>query len=409
MRILLLENDSQKAQQIMHVLKRYNHSIDHLFCTDDTKEKLHINNYDALIVDLKVPKKNGTSEDISNGVKLIQFIFDSMRNTIYRPKIVITLSQYLTAETTKSLQTYPISIIPYTSTEAWKKTLINRLNLYERLKCDIAIITAVDVEFEAVKSWGWEDGHNIPNFTYYCKEIKNRDGKTLKMVLVKLKRMGMVCATNTTDKIIQYFGPKCIIMAGICAGRKNSTNLGDIVVATTAWDYGSGSIEEAKEAKKTNSKRKIIFNPDPDYISLSIEHTNIFDRYTPEKIGILKNDLEKHAKTKSDGKLSAIVAEEQMRKTKLHQGAMATGAAVIKAEQFVNQFVKEQNRKYSGLDMETYGVYYAAKHGGVRDFFAVKCISDLADINKGDKFQEYCACLSAAFTLDFITNEYILR
>ena len=103
---------------------------------------------------LKVPKKNGKSEDISYGISLIQYIFDGVRDTIYRPKIVIVLSEYLSCETMQSLQAFPISIIPYTPTESWKKPLINRLNYYDRLKYDIAIITAVEVEFEAVKSWG---------------------------------------------------------------------------------------------------------------------------------------------------------------------------------------------------------------------------------------------------------------
>lgn len=120
----------------------------------------------------------------------------------------------------------------------------------------------------------------------------------------------------------------------------------------------------------------------------------------------MKSELAKYAKDKYEGKLLEVIKEEQKRKTKLHQGSMATGAAVIKAEQFVNMFVKEQNRKYSGLDMETYGVYYAAKHSTVQDFFAVKCVSDLADEHKGDEFQDYCARLSAALTMDFITKKY---
>ena len=403
MKILLLENSSAKAQKIIGLLQRSNHIVVPRFCTDDTKNELRLNKYDALIVDLKVPKKNGKSEDISYGISLIQYIFDGVRDTIYRPKIVIVLSEYLSCETMQSLQAFPISIIPYTPTESWKKPLINRLNYYDRLKYDIAIITAVEVEFEAAKSWGWQNGHDIPDFTYYYKELKNRDGKKLKLVLVKLNRMGMVCATNTTDRVIQYFEPRCIIMSGICAGRKNATALGDIIVAATAWDYGSGSIEEIK---KTQQKKEIKFNPDPDYIALSLKNTNVFDWYTWDKIETLKSELAKYAKDKYEGKLLEVIKEEQKRKTKLHQGSMATGAAVIKAEQFVNMFVKEQNRKYSGLDMETYGVYYAAKHSTVQDFFVVKCVSDLADEHKGDEFQDYCARLSAALTMDFIIKKY---
>ena len=114
------------------------------------------------------------------------------------------------------------------------------------------------------------------------------------------------------------------------------------------------------------------------------------------------------AKDKLDGKLMEVIKKEQQRKTVLHQGAMATGAAVIKAEQFVTMFVEDQNRKYSGIDMETYGVYYAAKHGGIQEFFSIKCVSDLADSGKSDAFQSYCAKLSAEFAQHFIENKYIV-
>lgn len=403
MNILLLENDSTKAQLIIQQLQRFNHDVTSLFCTDDVKNALKSTKYDALIVDLKVPKQNGKPDDVSYGFKLIQYIFDGVRETIFRPKIVIVLSRYLSDEVRENLQSYPVSIIPYESMETWKKTLISRLNYYDKLRYDIAIITAVDVEFKAVKDWGWHTENKIPGFTYYAKDIKNYEGKNLKIVLVKLSEMGMVCATSTTDRIIHYFEPKCIIMVGICAGRKGATNLGDIVVASTAWDYGSGSIEEDKNSKRS---KKILFNPAPNYISLSMKHVNVFDWYTSENINILKESMLKDAMVKSDGKLIDVISNEQKRTTILHQGAMATGAAVIKAEPFVIKFVKEQNRKYFGLDMETYGVYYAAKHGGVREFFAVKSISDLADTEKDDTYQKYCAKLSAAFILHFITCKY---
>lgn len=353
---------------------------------------------------MKVPKANATKPDVSHGTNLIQAIFDSTREALFRPKIVIALSQYLNESIKNSLQTYPICIIPYTPDGSWKTLLINRLSYYNRRSCDIAIITAVDVEFDAVKNWGWQDGNDIPNFTYYSKDIKNCDGKTLKVILVKLKDMGMVCATNTTDKIIHYFEPKCVIMTGICAGRKNAVSLGDIVVASQAWDYGSGSIEEAP---KLRNGKEIVFCPAPNYISMKANPTNVFDWYTPEKISILKGKLLEDAKERLDGKLIDIISSEQKRETKVYQKTMATGAAVIKAEQFTNKFIKEQNRKYIGIDMETYGVYYATEHSGIKEFFAVKSVSDLADTEKNDVFQSYCAKLSAAVALHFIINKYV--
>lgn len=404
MNILLLEDTTEKAQQVRGHLQRYNHDVTSCFCTDDAKMYLRSEKYDALIVDLKVPKVNATDAEVSYGITLIQAIFDSTREALFRPKIVIVLSKYLDDSIKSSLQTYPICIIPYTMDESWKTPLINRLNYYDRRRYDIAIITAVDVEFEAVKNWGWQDGNDIPDFTYYSKDITNSVGKILKVVLVELKDMGMVCATNTTDRIIHYFEPKCIIMTGICAGRKNAVSLGDIVVASQAWDYGSGSIEEAP---KPRNGKNIVFCPAPNYISMKANPTNVFDWYTPGKICILKDELLKDAKESLNGKLIDIISNEQKRETKVYQKTMATGAAVIKAEQFTNKFIKEQNRKYMGIDMETYGVYYAAEHGGVKEFFSVKAVSDLADTEKDDVFQSYCAKLSAAFALHFITNKYV--
>lgn len=404
MNILLLEDISEKAQLVRGHLQRYHHNVTSCFCADDARADLKKNKYDALIVDLKIPKVNATDSDVSHGITLIQAIFGSTRKAFFRPKIVIVLSQHFDDSIKDSLQTYPICMIPYTVDEAWKTPLINRLNYYDRRRCDIAIITAVDVEFEAVKQWGWQDGSDIPHFTYYSKEITNSEGKVLKAVLVKLKDMGMVCATNTTDRIIHHFEPKCIIMTGICAGRKNAVNLGDIVVASQAWDYGSGSIEEVS---KPRNGKDIVFCPAPNYISMKANPTNVFDWYTPEKICVLKDELLKDAQESLNVKLLEIAVKEQKRETKVYQKTMATGAAVIKAEQFTNKFIKEQNRKYMGIDMETYGVYYAAEHGGVKEFFAVKAVSDLADTQKNDEFQSYCAKLSAAFALHFITNRYI--
>lgn len=404
MNILLLEDISEKAQLVRGHLQRHNHNVTSCFCADDARAELKKNKYDALIVDLKVPKVNATDSDVSHGITLIQAIFGSTRVAFFRPEIVIVLSQHFDDSVKSSLQTYPICMIPYTVNEAWKTPLINRLDYYDRRRCDIAIITAVDVEFEAVKRWGWQDGRDIPHFTYYSKNITNSEGKVLKAVLVKLKDMGMVCATNTTDRIIHYFGPKCIIMTGICAGRKGAVSLGDLVVASQAWDYGSGSIEEVQ---KSRNVKDIVFCPAPDYISMKANPTNVFDWYTPEKIRDLKDGLLKDAQESLNVKLLEIALKERERETKVYQKTMATGAAVIKAEQFTNKFIKEQNRKYLGIDMETYGVYYAAEHGGVKEFFTVKAVSDLADTEKNDEFQSYCAKLSAAFALHFITNRYI--
>ena len=43
-------------------------------------------------------------------------------------------------------------------------------------------------------------------------------------------------------------------------------------------------------------------------------------------------------------------------------GALPSGSAVIASKEFIEKFVAPQYRKFLGIDMETYGVYYACKN-----------------------------------------------
>lgn len=66
--------------------------------------------------------------------------------------------------------------------------------------------------------------------------------------------------------------------------------------------------------------------------------------------------------------------------------------------------------KYIGLDMETYGVYYAAKISSSRpDFFCVKCVSDFADEDKDDNFQKYCALLASEIVKYYIKEDFVIE
>lgn len=405
MNILLLENDSNKGQEIISLLQDENHYVVHGFCVEDIKKELSRNKYDILIVDLKVPLRNGTKEDLAHGLKLIQYVFDNVKDTFYHPKTVFVLTEYQDDEMVNGLWSYPVSVIPYSPTGTWKNLLRQRLSYYGSLQCDIAIITAVDIEFEVFYKWKWKPGNKVKDLAYYTKTIKNKRGENIRLILVKQEQMGMVTATNLTSKLINYFEPKCIIMGGICAGRKNAARIGDAIFAINAWDYGSGSIEE----KKNGKKNELEFCPAPDYIPISKELSDIFHKYDSDLLSSLKNSVYKCALKEDDSILTKIAMDKNNEENRIHLGAMASGAAVIKNETFTNTFVKGQNKKYIGLDMETYGVYYAARHSSLSpNFFSVKSVSDVSDTNKGDEFQKYCAYISSMLIKYYIENDFVL-
>lgn len=82
---------------------------------------------------------------------------------------------------------------------------------------------------------------------------------------------------------------------------------------------------------------------------------------------------------------------------KLLQGSVVSGASVVTDKEIVRTILKEQSRDILALEMEIYGVYYAA-NWAIKPrpkFVALKSISDFADKAKTDDFHQYASYTSA--------------
>ena len=86
---------------------------------------------------------------------------------------------------------------------------------------------------------------------------------------------------------------------------------------------------------------------------------------------------------------------------------MTSVPAVIASEKKIAE-LKVHARKLIGLEMESYGMFYAAEHAHhLKPVFTVsfKSASDLADKDKTDKYQAYASYTSAALMKYIIENE----
>lgn len=401
MNILVYEDERLKSGEVRDVIEDMDqkHEIDVETSLKDVKERIKKHKYHMVIVDLETPI--GRSDEMKEkkaGIEFLQYIFQSEDDFFYKPDEVVVLTQYASdMELIQMIKKYPVSILKYQiRDEEWKNDLINRIydcnKKYENI-VDIAIITAVEKEFDAFYSRknGWKqlEIENDPNL-YFTMEYSNKTGRDLKVLLARLPMMGMVSAADVTHRIINQFHPCCIIMSGFCGGNKKEAKPGDIIVAEKAWDYGSGSMEKVTDEEGNNI---IGFVPAPVQISADKMIIKEFKKYALDEE--LKNTIRKQCdKSIFDRTIDIRI------------GGMATGAAVIKNEDFTNRFIVPANRKYIGIDMETYGMYYAADHFADESikFVSIKSVSDGADENKSDEFQEYCARLAANLTNYFIEN-----
>lgn len=195
----------------------------------------------------------------------------------------------------------------------------------------------------------------------------------------------MTAACVTASKLIHRWRPKYLVMTGIAAGTSDSLEFGDVVIAETCYDYGSGKIHEVE-----GGPRKFI--PSPRQLSIC------------PKLKALLQQWESTQRCMKEIGTSWTKSGEV--RPSLRLGVVATGAAVVESESLIEE-IKEHSRKVVALEMEAYGVFQAAHlstHPKPRIFVA-KSISDFASPAKNDDAQRLAAFTSAEFVHAFFTQE----
>ncbi|MPN09644.1 5'-methylthioadenosine/S-adenosylhomocysteine nucleosidase [bioreactor metagenome] len=202
--------------------------------------------------------------------------------------------------------------------------------------------------------------------------------------------MGIAAAASLSTKIISKFSPSYLIMAGIAAGVKDKEkNYGDILVARFTWNYESGKYKYNIKTKTTT------FEPNPEQIELDDSIVHIINEIKTDKT-LLQTIHHGFTVTNNDLKPDANL--------KVFMGPFASGSAVLADKKKIDS-IRRNNRKLIGIDMETFGVFYAAKsfsNNGKTKAISIKSISDFADQKKSDKFRNYAAYTSASFIYNLI-------
>lgn len=392
MKILILEDIGTKQQKIMALLEKEGHDLTLCCSVSDFRKNIKKCEYALVIIDLFVPLENGKVHDENGGYQAIQYIRDTTED-IYRPQNILVISSHLGDERIARLNKLNVKGIQFDDIGEWENDLMSEMDqilLQGHRKVDIVIVTAVDVEMNEIK-------RVLPNIKeldindeviYYQADIINKRGEKILVVICQQLRKGMVAAANLTTKTIDIFNPDCVIMLGIAGGNTQEVQYGDIVIASDAIDYCSGSIIEHESSE-------VEFLPDSQSIPASSLIMRQFRKY--------KNDITLLRKIRDDcGDL------KESRDISLHIGKMATGPAVIKSKKFTNEYLKKHNKDYLAIDMETFGVYFSARYSQNTNiqYVSVKSISDGADNDKNDYYQKYCSRLTANLIKYYIENDY---
>lgn len=274
--------------------------------------------------------------------------------------------------------------------------IVNNHNEIENL-FDIGIITALQKpEFQAVKETITnfqainKVNMNINDTAIYYSGVFNGNNKKLNIVACCIDKMGMTATTSLATRMIRNFRPKYLVLLGIAAGLKG--NIGDILIGTEFWDYGSGKYVFDKESKKN------LFKPYISQVPLEEGLRNQLIKYKEDTqfLNMIKQSYKNHNLFNSD--LNVIT------------GPFATGSAVIASDIFVEE-IKQQHIKLIGFDMEAYGLVNAVNllPEPRPKFIVIKSIADKADSEKNtiyqDFHQDYASFTSAQFFYNFAIRE----
>lgn len=402
--VLIVDDNVARVREITAVISMEGVNIEYVTTKNEALCKLESAEYDLAIIDIMLPENlSSLNPERTAGVELIKDI--SKRKRVSPPREILGITS--DAETyTESKKFFDERLIPILIWQpedtSWKEKILSRIEYLRLLKVkndvrcvDVAIITAVNDEFCAVKECfeNWEQINvDIDPDTYFSTELTLESGKKLQILLALLPEMGMTAASNTATKVIRNFKPSKVFMVGICGGVRNEVNLCDIIVATSSWDYGSGKIKP----RETQEGSYYKFEPSPNQLQIEPKIINKLQYSTGDIISKITTDWNSQSK---DNPITP----------KLVLSPMPSGASVICDSLLFDEIIKPQHRKCKGIDMETYGIYYAIKHSSVDniDFLSVKAVSDFADAEKNDNYHSACCYLSSHFLVECLKNEIL--
>jgi nucleoside phosphorylase len=343
-----------------------------------------------MLIDVLLPTRKNTTPTGETSVELLRQIVDD--GTSKAPKHIIGVTANLDAlqQYKDDFQSLTFQILEVTPcSDEWKKFLRTVVLLFQRIKeaestydYDVCVLTALrDPELKAVlNTWNavLESEELLTRSVLVQRGTLTCDEEVMRAAFAHPAQMGLVATVHATEALLHAFKPRVLIMTGICGGFSEHVQVGDVVIADKSWDWQAGKWTQEG-----------ILMPAPDQKDASSELVAI-----AQGIESKLNDFQ-----------SAFQGNTPRERAALVTGPMVSGSSVV-ASTDIQEVFRKQHRKMVAVDMECYGMYYAASMtaGPVPKTICIKSVSDLADRTKADDFHKYCSYMSARVDLGIMQN-----
>jgi adenosylhomocysteine nucleosidase len=339
--------------------------------------KLAQTKYDLIILDLMLPFIENGAADSRAGLELLTQIRTMSGINSSTPVLGLSAFPEEIASFRDRFDTLGVVVLAFDAEEHWKAALFrvgSDIRDRERLKTrvDFVVVCALEEEragYDPLVSNSVDASVRGLN----VRLAQLRGSPQVKGAFIRLSRMGLVATVQEVTLALSVFSAPIWFMSGVCAGFSRNAKMGQLIVASPAWEYQAGKWS-------TNG-----FEIAPLQIDIPPATRGIIDRAFNQNFG---QNLE--AGLPIDAARPALRSAPAL-------APFASGSAVI-ADATRLTHIEVQHRKLAGLDMEAFGFYYAL-HESVTPpahFFCCKTVVDFADSNKADDLHRYGSFTSAA-------------
>jgi nucleoside phosphorylase len=397
-KVLIIDDEHEKRRVISNAVLPKNHPelVEIAFAGDahTAKKLIKSTRFDFIILDINLPKRPDLPVSQDGGLEVLSYIKNN--HSANAPAYLVGLTAHdkseAIAETEFSSPLWKLVRFSYQDTR-WQESLENAVtylidqkqppffNDGHNFHIDLAIITGLEEELASVLELpgNWSPLKVPYDSTPYFQGTFLTDEKKVNVIAASAPQMGMPSSAVLASKLIHNFRPRILCMVGICAGVREKSELGDILIADPCFDWGSGkwNFDQAQQ--------RVSFRP--AQYQFRLDETLRADVKELARDRQLISQMHKEFAYKKPVKIPNILVD-----------AMASGASVLQAKELVDD-VRIHHKNLVGIEMESYAVFTAAQLAAEPrpKCISIKAVCDFGEEDKADDFHEYAAYISASF------------
>ena len=258
LRVLIVDDVQDKVREVLKVLIGAGIDedlVDTAGSVVAAAKLLRENEYGLLVLDLVLPMRLSEEPRNAGGTRLLHEILRDA--SLKRPEHIVglTVSDEALTEAQPEFSRGLWTIVRYgPDSNDWRDALVEKARYllarksFEQTEIardtDILFVCALPrPELSQLKIALGNDFEELSvdgDHTRYFKSTITTQSGEYSVIVCSAPSMGLTASAALTTKACMHFRPKVLVMTGICAGKKGEVLLGQCIVASTSWDYGSG-------------------------------------------------------------------------------------------------------------------------------------------------------------------------